>query len=137
VTRAATVSSSSHQHQDQEQFIFKKHANLFAGFVGTVAASSTFYFNSGCEKNQWAPADLPKEDLAAVTQDEDEDEELDNFPVFTSDQVAEHDGTDGKPVWMSYGGVVYDVTNFISNHPGGSQKIMNAAGSVSKKLHFQ
>ena len=30
----------------------------------------------------------------------------------------------------SYGGVVYDVTNFVANHPGGSEKILLAAGSV-------
>ena len=32
---------------------------------------------------------------------------------------------------MSYGGIVYDVTDFIHNHPGGSERIMLAAGSVS------
>jgi len=32
---------------------------------------------------------------------------------------------------MSYGGIVYDVSDFIHNHPGGSERIMLAAGSVS------
>mmetsp|Transcript_56742 Transcript_56742/g.138015 ORF Transcript_56742/g.138015 Transcript_56742/m.138015 type:complete len:647 (+) Transcript_56742:184-2124(+) len=52
-----------------------------------------------------------------------------DLPVFTSDQVAVNNGDDGKPVWMSYGGHVYDVTEFVRNHPGGSEKILLAAGS--------
>ena len=50
--------------------------------------------------------------------------------VCNSEQVAENNGKDGKPIWMSYGGVVYDVSDFIYNHPGGSERIMLAAGSV-------
>ena len=55
------------------------------------------------------------------------------LPVFTAYEVAQNNGENGKPVWMSYGGNVYDVTDFINNHPGGSEKIMQAAGSVRGK----
>ncbi|CAJ1968209.1 unnamed protein product [Cylindrotheca closterium] len=51
------------------------------------------------------------------------------MPVYTMKQVAVNNGENGKPVWMTHGGNVYDVTNFIANHPGGSEKIMQAAGS--------
>ena len=37
---------------------------------------------------------------------------------------------------FSYGGVVYDVTNFVANHPGGSERILLAAGSVSFLYNF-
>ncbi len=53
--------------------------------------------------------------------------------VLYSEQVAENNGKDGKPIWMSYGGMVYDVTDFIHNHPGGSERILLAVGSVSSK----
>eukprot|EP00551_Chaetoceros_affinis_P009553 CAMPEP_0203672214 /NCGR_PEP_ID=MMETSP0090-20130426/7778_1 /ASSEMBLY_ACC=CAM_ASM_001088 /TAXON_ID=426623 /ORGANISM="Chaetoceros affinis, Strain CCMP159" /LENGTH=679 /DNA_ID=CAMNT_0050537481 /DNA_START=163 /DNA_END=2202 /DNA_ORIENTATION=- len=53
-----------------------------------------------------------------------------HLPIFTSEQVAENNGEDGKPIWMSYGGIVYDVTEFIHNHPGGSERILLAAGSA-------
>jgi sulfite oxidase len=62
--------------------------------------------------------------------DETEDAYYESLPVYTSDQVAENNGQDGKPVWMTYGGTVYDVTGFIPNHPGGSEKIIQAAGSA-------
>lgn len=55
-----------------------------------------------------------------------------SFKTAYSEQVAENNGKDGKPIWMSYGGVVYDVTDFIHNHPGGSERILLAAGSVRK-----
>lgn len=51
------------------------------------------------------------------------------IPVYTAQQVAVNNGENGKPIWMSYGGNVYDVTNFVANHPGGAEKIMQAAGS--------
>jgi cytochrome b involved in lipid metabolism len=55
---------------------------------------------------------------------------IDDLPVYSSEQVAENDGQDGKPNWMTYGGVIYDVTDFIPNHPGGSEQILKASGSV-------
>lgn len=33
-----------------------------------------------------------------------------------------------KGVWCTYGDGVYDVTDFVANHPGGGDKIMLAAG---------
>lgn len=56
--------------------------------------------------------------------------DLHDLPIFTSEQVAENNGDDGKPIWMSYGGVVYDVTDFIHNHPGGSERILLASGGA-------
>lgn len=61
---------------------------------------------------------------------EDSVGDLHDLPVFSSEQVAENNGEDGKPIWMSYGGVVYDVTEFIHNHPGGSERILLAAGGA-------
>jgi predicted heme/steroid binding protein len=76
--------------------------------------------------HHWTPAEVAQEDFDDVI----EAHEVENLPVFTSHQVSENDGEDGKPIWMSYGGYVYDVTDFIPNHPGGSEKILMAAGSV-------
>jgi cytochrome b involved in lipid metabolism len=53
-----------------------------------------------------------------------------SLPIYTSSQVAIHDGKKTDRVWMSYGGYVYDVTDFIENHPGGQQKILLAAGGA-------
>lgn len=52
----------------------------------------------------------------------------DELPVFRASEVACNNGSNGRPVWVTYGGMVYDITSFIKNHPGGSEKIMEAAG---------
>ena len=72
------------------------------------------------------PSGVDKDDI------EDAPTSLDYLPEYCSEQVAKNNGENGTPVWMSYGGIVYDVTNFIANHPGGAEKIMQAAGSVSE-----
>jgi len=56
-----------------------------------------------------------------------DDEDL---PMYTSKDVALRNGRNGYRIWMSYGGYVYDVTDFIPNHPGGSEKILLASGAA-------
>lgn len=41
----------------------------------------------------------------------------------------EHRSLD-KKVWVSYGDSVYDITEFLKVHPGGSDKVMMAAGGA-------
>ena len=61
----------------------------------------------------------------------EEEEDFDStLPIYTSAHVAIHDGKKTNKVWMSYGGYVYDVTEFVANHPGGREKIMLAAGAA-------
>jgi len=53
-----------------------------------------------------------------------------NLPIYKMTEVQEHDGRNGTRIWMTYAGNVYDVTDFIVNHPGGSEKILQASGSA-------
>ena len=39
------------------------------------------------------------------------------FEEFRMEEVKINDGKDGKPVWVTYGGNVYDITDFVANHP--------------------
>lgn len=79
-----------------------------------------------CEAFENTPSVVGPERMEDVTC---ENTELDSLPEYSSEYIAQFNGEDGKRVWMSYGGVVYDVTEFIANHPGGAEKIMTAAGS--------
>ena len=72
------------------------------------------------------PAHVARENFQDVVSSHD----VDSMPVYTLEEVSKNNGEDGRPVWMTYGGVVYDTTDFIANHPGGSEKIMMAAGSA-------
>lgn len=47
--------------------------------------------------------------------------------IFRSSEVAAHKTKD-TGIWVTYGDGVYDITAFVSNHPGGIDKIMLAAG---------
>jgi len=59
-----------------------------------------------------------------------------DIPEYTAEDVAKNNGKDGAKVWMSYAGIVYDVTSFVSNHPGGNQILMAAGGPVEPHWHL-
>ena len=46
---------------------------------------------------------------------------------YSLDEVAKHNTK--NDIWVTYYDKVYDVTNFINHHPGGSDYLMMAAGS--------
>jgi cytochrome b involved in lipid metabolism len=46
--------------------------------------------------------------------------------IFTAEDVAEHDSF--KSCWVTRNGKVYDVTSFLSDHPGGDDLIIKYAG---------
>lgn len=50
-----------------------------------------------------------------------------NLISYSRKQVSEHNNKD-KRVWVTYEDGVYDITDFIESHPGGTKKIMMAAG---------
>lgn len=95
-------------------------ATALAFLVASTGISTTF-----CEEN--TPSAVAREDIEEVTAMHS----MDTLPVYESDFVAQHNGENGTRIWMTYGGVVYDVTDFIPNHPGGSEQIMKASGGVS------
>ena len=80
-----------------------------------------------------------KDDLESFLRQQKE-VDWETLPVYTSKQVAQHDGTIQPSVWMSYGGFVYDVSSFIPLHPGGTARIQRAAGTAMEPywhLHTQ
>jgi sulfite oxidase len=110
---------------------------LGATVLATTAAASvawseqptTTTMNDANLQFELSAAAVGNETMADL-HDEKQSAFYDALPTFTMDQVHERNGQDGAPVWMTYGGMVYDVTNFVVNHPGGSEKIMQAAGSA-------
>lgn len=86
------------------------------GFAAIVGASSLAHFI------------LPKEKWkcgSVFTSHSSRCEEKER--VFRKSEVAEHNTVE-KRVWVSLKDNVYDITDFINNHPGGRDKIMLAAG---------
>lgn len=62
-----------------------------------------------------------------------EDNKSNKMKVYRRSEVKKHiNASDG--IWVTYKNGVYDVTNFVSNHPGGTHRIMLAAGKDLSEL---
>lgn len=51
-----------------------------------------------------------------------------NLPDYTYDQIGDHTSEE-TGIWVVYKDGVYDITRFIKNHPGGTEKISMAMGT--------
>ena len=50
-----------------------------------------------------------------------------DLPNYSLEEVKTHKDK-GSRIWVTYGDGVYDITDFVDQHPGGGEKIMLAAG---------
>lgn len=55
-----------------------------------------------------------------------EEPDLENVQGYTLEDVAKHNKNDN--IWIVLDGKVIDVTNFLSDHPGGRDILMSVAG---------
>lgn len=52
-----------------------------------------------------------------------------NLPFYSHDEISKHTSVNTK-VWVTYRQGVYDITEFIEQHPGGNQVLLAAGDSV-------
>jgi len=52
-----------------------------------------------------------------------------SLPVYTLADVAKH-ATKDERIWVAYDNGVYDITDFVEEHPGGDKILMAAGGSL-------
>ena len=52
---------------------------------------------------------------------------IEGLPTYTAEEVARHNSLE-TGVWVTYKRGVYDITEFVRMHPGGTDRIMMAAG---------
>lgn len=57
------------------------------------------------------------------------EEPVDGLPVYTAEEVAKHDSKETR-IWVSFKCGVYDVTDFVDEHPGGDKILLGAGGGV-------
>uniref|UniRef100_A0A1E1X8C5 Sulfite oxidase n=1 Tax=Amblyomma aureolatum TaxID=187763 RepID=A0A1E1X8C5_9ACAR len=57
------------------------------------------------------------------------DEAVDGLPVYTASEVARHDRKETR-IWISFRCGVYDVTDFVDEHPGGDKILLGAGGGI-------
>jgi hypothetical protein len=121
VTRS--VSTGRWMQTSAKSFSSKASSEDFFPVVTLLAFSTVAFSTVAFASCETTPAGVDQDNV-------DDAPSLENLPEFTSEQISENNGENGSPVWMSYGGMVYDVTKFVANHPGGSEKIMQASGTV-------
>ena len=51
-------------------------------------------------------------------------------PSYSTEDVSLRDGMEGRELWVTYHGGVYDLTSFAKEHPGGAAFIKSAAGGA-------
>jgi len=73
-----------------------------------------------CEEEQKAKAGEEELDESAPGTRE-------NLPIYRQKEISKHKTKD-LGIWVTYREGVYDITKFVQNHPGGSDKILLAAG---------
>lgn len=84
---------------------------LTTGAVIVVAEDFSFPIrNRPPSAKDDVPAPLPTSDL----------------PIIALDEVQKHRSADS--IWVTYNGVVYDVTSFATVHPGGKELLLTAGG---------
>lgn len=86
----------------------------------SAANSSGGFFNTSAEASN-------KDDLALTAADVGSKENV-GPTYYTRDQVSERNGHTRPEMWMSYKGNVYDLTNFVQEHPGGGKFLREAVG---------
>lgn len=59
------------------------------------------------------------------------------LPTYRMADVRQHDGKgESSGVWVTYKRGVYDVTEFVAHHPGGSKILLAAGGDVGPFWHI-
>ena len=50
-------------------------------------------------------------------------------PLYSKDDVAKHNSHENG-IWVTFEGHVYDITDFVSHHPGGNKILLAAGGAI-------
>ncbi|EXJ77882.1 cytochrome b5 [Capronia epimyces CBS 606.96] len=57
--------------------------------------------------------------------------------TFTTAEVAKHTANAGDGLYIIVDGSVYDVTNFVDEHPGGAKILKRVAGKDASKQFWK
>jgi sulfite oxidase len=60
---------------------------------------------------------------------------VEGLPVYRRNEVSGHADKSSR-IWVSFKNGVYDITDFIEKHPGGTKIMMAAGGSLEPFWHL-
>lgn len=106
----SVVLAASYAHQQEEPVALNVNVMRAAAAAATLAGTIAWNIKpSGC---RGVPVSCEEK-----------------YPIISRHEVSKHASRD-TGVWVTYKDGVYDITEFIINHPGGTDKIMLAAGKA-------
>ena len=122
-TRLLYTSSSSWQkgynnHHENQRSNFGLRASLAVGAVATVGG---LYLHN---KKRLLAESAIKDDIIEAAGAAKR-----GLPLYRKSEVSVHD-SDTKRIWVTYKNGVYDITDFVSKHPGAKNILMAAGGSL-------
>ena len=115
-TRAPSCSASPSQDTQHSTAALRVAAWWSGGIATAIASSFALGGLSACEEDKRASAGQTQKAASQLQE-------------FSKEEVSEHSSRD-KRVWVTYKDGVYDVTDFLDMHPGGSHRLMLAAGGA-------
>jgi len=96
--------------------------------------------NTYGERSSYSPVDESKQllkseyseigNLNKISESEQTDSENSNNKIISASEIAKHNSKDD--CWVVYDKKIYDLTSFISKHPGGEDKIIRNCGTTTK-----
>lgn len=103
-----------------------KRLSLF-GLAGgvTLGAGSLLYYYANSGPVACAETSTEEKEKKSLTGRASQ-----SLPEYSLSEVAQHTSKADGGIWVTYGDGVYDITDFVDEHPGGSEKIMLAAGQA-------
>lgn len=113
---SSVILSQRSSHYDHHSFKSNHpKINYCYGLIGFIGISSYFL-----KRKKIFAESVVENELTAG-------QEIDNLPFYSLKEIETHNSKE-KRIWVIYKAGVYDVTDFVEEHPGGN-KILLAAGS--------
>jgi len=103
-------------------------ANLDAAALEEASAieEGEYQFQKRPEQKYPSPETSPLHPKESHHSDYNDPPPRPDLPTFSLEDVAEHN--DESSMWFTFRGAVYDMTFFINGHPGGTPRLLMAAG---------
>ncbi|XP_071175945.1 sulfite oxidase-like [Mytilus edulis] len=119
--RSASSSSTNtrgFEHEHDEHFKWIQHKMVFAAIFGLTG--SVLYWKSRNGAIKAASAKSSLQPGGGVQP---------GLPTYTLSDVEKHK-TKEKRIWVTYKNGVYDITDYVTSHPGGTKILLAAGGSI-------
>ncbi|XP_043490186.1 sulfite oxidase [Polistes fuscatus] len=120
------VNARNHTSQQKEKTYtneedVKNYFNIkyVAGFAITASLLGIYFYNTSQKNEAQSSEETKNIECGKLKKD---------LQTYTLEEVGKHYNKENR-IWVTYKEGVYDITDFIERHPGGSSKIMMAAGS--------